>query len=288
VVADADVVLAVGTELAETDLFFSYKLPIGGLLIRIDVDPAKLADHYAADVRLWADAHSALRAINQGLEGRLQSLATGGAQAATDAAARPGWCTQLGGARKFRGAIEAGFDAKQLAMAAALRAIKSALPWDGVVFTDMTQIAYFGNYAFPVEGPGHWFHPAGYGTLGYALPAALGAKISSPARAVIALAGDFGAQFTLNELMTAVEAGLSLPLVVWNNSALGQIRDDMIGAGIPPTDVVGRNPDLVALAKACGAAAVRVTSSTALSSELRSALTVAGPTLIEIVAENFS
>ena len=62
-IADADVVLAVGTELAETDLFYLMKLPLGGLLIRIDVDPAKLADHYGADVPVWGDARGALRSI---------------------------------------------------------------------------------------------------------------------------------------------------------------------------------------------------------------------------------
>ena len=77
----------------------------------------------------------------------------------------------------------------------------------------MTQIAYFGNYAFPVDAPRRWFHPSGYGTLGFALPAAIGAKIASPAHAVAALAGDFGLQFTLAELMTAVEANLSLPMI---------------------------------------------------------------------------
>src|SRR5208282_6506335 len=131
-------------------------------------------------------------------------------------------------------------------------------PSHGVVFSDMTQIAYLGNYAFRADEPGQWFHPSGYGTLGFALPAALGAKISSPARAVLALAGDFGVQFTLGELMTAVEAALSLPIVVWNNSALGQIRDDMVAAGIPQLGVIGRNPDFVALAHACGAEAYRV------------------------------
>ena len=49
-----------------------------------------------------------------------------------------------------------------------------------VVFSDMTQIAYLGNYAFAAERPGVWFHPSGYGTLGYALPAAIGAKIAQP------------------------------------------------------------------------------------------------------------
>jgi 5-guanidino-2-oxopentanoate decarboxylase len=187
----------------------------------------------------------------------------------------------------LRAEIEAAFDAKALSWQSALEAIRAALPRDAAVFTDMTQIAYFGNYAFPVDAPRRWFHPSGYGTLGYALPAAIGAKLSSPARAIAALAGDFGLQFTLGELMTAVEANLSLPVIVWNNSALGQIRDDMIGAGIPPTDVVARNPDFVALARACGAAAVRASDASRLTDAVRGALDASGPTLIEVPAGDF-
>jgi 5-guanidino-2-oxopentanoate decarboxylase len=288
-IAEADVVLAVGAEIAETDLFYSTKLAMSGLLIRIDVDPVKLADHYAADVCIWADARGALGALNHSLPGRLRSLSTGGSQSAADGAssARRGWRTLLGGAAQFRAAVDATFDDKSRAMAGALRAIKAALPWDAVLFTDMTQIAYLGNYVFPVEGPGQWFHPSGYGTLGFALPAALGAKLAAPARAVVALAGDFGVQFTVNELVTAVEAGLSLPLLVWNNGALGQIRDDMIASGIPPTAVVARTPDFVALAKACGARGVRTATGAALTEALRGALLAAGPTLIEIDAGSF-
>ncbi len=274
-IADADVVLAVGTELGETDMYFTTKLPLGGLLIRIDVDPVKLADQYAADVCVWSDARSALHSINQALASRAQ-----------DAATRTGWRLGLGGAAKIHSEIESSLDSKAQAQRRALRAIKNALPWDGVVFSDMTQIAYFGNYAYPVDNPGQWFHPSGYGTLGFALPAALGAKISSPARAVIALAGDFGLQFTVTELMTAVEAGLSLPIVVWNNSALGQIRDDMVAAHIPELGVIARNPDCVALGKACGAESYRVQDAAALTEAIRTALNHAGPTLIEVIASN--
>jgi 5-guanidino-2-oxopentanoate decarboxylase len=275
-IADADVVLAVGTELGETDIYFATRLPLGGLLIRIDVDPVKLADQYAADVCVWSDARTALHSINR-------SLASG----SPAAAARSGWRTSLGGAAKIRSEIESSLDSKARAQWSALRAIKAALPWDGVVFSDMTQIAYFGNYAYPVEHPGQWFHPSGYGTLGFALPAALGAKISTPARAIIALAGDFGLQFTIAELMTAVEAGLSLPIVVWNNSALGQIRDDMVAANIPQLGVIARNPDFVALALACGAEGYRVRDPAALTEAIRTALSYAGPTLIEVVASDF-
>jgi thiamine pyrophosphate-dependent acetolactate synthase large subunit-like protein len=274
--ADADVVLAVGTELGETDVYVATKLPLGGPLIRVDIDPVKLSDHYGADVCIWSDARSALHSINHALAGRAQ-----------DAATRTGWCTALGGAAKIHSEIESSLDSNARAQWRALRAIKSALPWDGVVFSDMTQIAYFGNYAYPVDNPGQWFHPSGYGTLGFALPAALGAKISSPARAIIALAGDFGLQFTVTELMTAVEAGLSLPIVVWNNSALGQIRDDMVAAHIPELGVIARNPDFVALSKACGADGYRVHDAAALTEAIRTALSHVGPTLIEVIASSF-
>src|SRR6266513_501305 len=190
-------------------------------------------------------------------------------------------------AAAYRARIDAQFDSDTRARLAAVRALREALPSDGVLFTNMTQIAYLGNYAFAAERPGLWFHPSGYGALGYALPAAIGAKIAQPARAVVALAGDFGVQFTLQELMTAVELDLSLPLVVWNNGALGQIRDDMRAAGIAPIGVVARNPDFVALAGACGAAGVRVHEAAALAEALRAALARPGPTLVEAVAEDF-
>jgi 5-guanidino-2-oxopentanoate decarboxylase len=268
-IEDADVILAVGTELAETDVYTGLKLAFSGPMIRIDIDPAKLADHYAAEVPVWGDARASLQAIHEHLS------------------PRRGWRTELGGAASYRAQIERTFDANARAQKIALDAIYAALPRDAVVFSDMTQIAYFGNLAFQTDMPGQWFHPSGYGTLGYAMPAAIGAKISSPARAVIALVGDFGLQFTLNELMTAVEEMVSLPIVVWNNSALGQIRDDMQASAIPLTGVIGRNPDFPALARACGAAAERVTDPTALTQVLRAALKTVGPTLIEISAADF-
>ena len=108
-----------------------------------------------------------------------------------------------------------------------------------------------------------------------------------PGRAVVALAGDYGLQFTLPELCTAVELELSLPVVVWNNAALGQIRDDMLAAAIPPTAVVARNPDFVALAEACGAHALRVPGAAALTAAVSAALTRRGPTLIEASETGF-
>jgi 5-guanidino-2-oxopentanoate decarboxylase len=168
-----------------------------------------------------------------------------------------------------------------------LQALRESLPADGLVFSDMTQIAYLGNYAFPAERPGVWFHPSGYGALGYALPAAIGARLAQPQRPIVALAGDFGAQFTLQDLMTAVELDLTLPFIVWNNEALAQIRDDMRAAGIAPIGVVARNPDFAALAHACGASGARLRDAASLAAALAGALARPGPTLLEVDATDF-
>ena len=276
-VAAADVVVAAGTELSETDIYTTTRLPMNGRLVRIDVDEHKLDDHYAPCLALQGDAAAAL-----------QRLAAGVAAARTGDAARGGWRTAEGQGAAHRARIEAGWDARSMAALATLRVLRESLPADGVVFSDMTQIAYLGNYAFPAERPGVWFHPSGYGALGYALPAAIGARIAQPQRPVVALAGDFGTQFTLQDLLTAVELDLTLPLIVWNNGALGQIRDDMRAAGIAPIGVVARNPDFVALAHACGAAAVQVRDPKALAQALRSAMAHPGPTLLEVNATDFA
>jgi len=277
----ADVVVAAGTELSETDIYTTTRLPMDGRLVRIDVDEQKLRDHYAAPLTLQGDAAAGLQLLAQGIAAREELPARVGA------AGRCGWRTAAGDGAAYRARIEAQLTSTAAPALAALRAVRESLPADGVVFSDMTQIAYLGNYAFPAERPGVWFHPSGYGALGFALPAAIGARIAQPQRPIVALAGDFGTQFTLQEIMTAVELDLTLPLIVWNNGALGQIRDDMRAAGIAPIGVVARNPDFVALAHACGAAGARVPDAAALAAALRAALARPGPTLLELDAAAF-
>jgi 5-guanidino-2-oxopentanoate decarboxylase len=242
---------------------------VPGRLIRIDVDPVKLSDHYAAQLPLLGDARLALEALAAGVR------------------PRSGWRSQSGPGAAHRARIHETSGATARACDRAIRALRAGLPADAVLFTDMTQIAYHGTFAFEVTSPACWHAPVGYGALGYALPAAIGAKIGAPERPIVALAGDFGLQFTLAELMTAVEARLSLPIVLWNNEALGQIRDDMGRAGIGPVGVIARNPDFLVLARACGAHAVRADAGS-LGEALHVALEHSGPTLIECRSADFA
>jgi thiamine pyrophosphate-dependent acetolactate synthase large subunit-like protein len=268
-IAAADVVLAAGTELAETDVYTTTRLHVPGRLIRVDIDAAQLAEQRPSDLGIHGDSRDALEALARGV------------------GARRGWRSAAGPAAGKRQRIEAQIAERQRAALAAVRALRAAVPPDGVIFSDMTQIAYTGNYAFAADRPGTWFHPSGYGTLGFALPAAIGAKLAQPERAVMALAGDFGVQFTLQELVTAVELQLPLPVVVWNNQALAQIRDDMLEAGIEPVGVTGRNPDFEGLAAACGARGLKVSGAEALARELRAAFQARGPTLLEVRDTDF-
>ena len=105
--------------------------------------------------------------------------------------------------------------------------LRSALPADAIVMGDASQIVYTGTFAMPMEMERCWYYSGTYCALGVALPMAIGAKIGAPHRAVIAVAGDGGIMFTVNELATAVEERLALPVIVWNNDALQEIVEQM-------------------------------------------------------------
>ena len=163
-----------------------------------------------------------------------------------------------------------------------LAMVKEALP-DAVIVGDQTQPVYAGNQFYAPERPRSWFNSStGYGTLGYALPAAIGAKLAAPDRQVVALIGDGGLQFTLPELASAVEAGVQIVVLVWNNQGYGEIKTYMAEKGIPEIGVDIYTPDLVAIARAYGCAAEQATS----REQLRALLLGAGgrrvPTLIEV------
>ncbi len=251
---DSDCILAVGTELSETD-FWNGSFRLTAPMIRVDIDPDVLAKPHRAALPILADATLTLQAIAARLSGR--KVCHSKPPSPVDNHLRQ-------------------------TLAKVLAVIRDSLPAETVVVSDMTQIAYAANEIFPVSQPRSWLHPVGFGTLGFALPAAIGAKFGVGAKPVAALAGDYGLQYTLNELGTAAEHKLPIPILLWNNTALGQIRDDMVDKGIQPNAVSLRNPDFQALAKAYGARAEKPESLKALSKAITASLHADGPTIIEM------
>jgi len=259
--AKADLVIAIGTELAETDAWNDFHT-FSGNLIRIDIDAYTLTRDYSPTVGLLAEAGATLSALTPLVaSNRKPDLAT---------------------AERIRGANRAGLSPLQQKHAKVLDAIRAAVKPDGAIVTDMTQIAYTANTYFPCEEPRTWLHPVGFGTLGYAMPAAIGAKIACPEREVVAIAGDAGFLFTVQDLGTAVEQNLPLPIIVWNNDLLAQIQMDMVRLEIGEIGVRPRNPNYLALAEAFGCKAVRPDSLAGITQAIRDAFKADGPTLIEI------
>ena len=259
----ADLVIAVGTELGgEADAWID-RLPIEGKLIRIDIDPAALTRDYPPDVAICADGGATLYALAETVTGSRSEI--GGAEVA-----------------RLRVEIRDALPPLQRKHMLVLDALRDVLPTDGIVSTDMTQIAYSGCYYFPCERPRCWFHPVGYGTLGYGLPAAIGAKLAQPERATVALVGDGGLLFTLQELATAVELGLPIAIVLWNNDALAQIAEGMNERGIPEIGVRLRNPDFIKMGEAFGCHTARPGSIADFKAVLESAFSADRPTLIEV------
>lgn len=269
-VENADLVIAVGTELSETDIWKeSDFLELTGRLIRIDVDPGNLSRDYVPDAALLGDAGLAMVMLTEALP---------------DGGPKPGFAGSGTVAKLRRRLKESLLERPRAAkFTSVLDALRKAIPEDGWLVTDATQIAYFANEYWPTSHPRSYTHPNGYCTLGSAMPSAIGAKLGSPARNGVALAGDAGFLFSATELATAVDEGVSLPVVIWNNDGLGQIRDGMLEDDITPTGVTpGRNPDFMALARAFGAHAVRPESLEGLTGAIREAFDAGGPTLIEV------
>lgn len=262
----ADVILAIGTELSTVDAS-NQTLEFNGTLIRVDIDPRKMSDRYRTDIAIIADARLSAEALNTALD---QHDVSGAGQ---------DWA-------KARDSAKAALDRfgapRSKEHRAVLDAIKRAVPKDAILVGDMTQLVYTGNHFYPTNAPRQWLHPASFATLGYALPTAIGAQIAAPGRAVVSLAGDCGFQFTCQELGTAAEEKLPIVQILWNNEALGEIRDAMIGAQIAPVEVKGLNPDFAALAEAYHWTARRAGSLAELEEMIKTALKGDGPTLIEV------
>lgn len=147
---------------------------------------------------------------------------------------------------------------------------------------DATQIVYTGSYAMPMETERCWYYSGTYCALGVALPMAVGAKIGAPQRPVIAVAGDGGFMFTVNELATAAEEGLALPVIVWNNDALNAIVEQMDRQNVPRIGVEPKSPDFLKVAQGLGCHAVRPSSAEQLAQSVRDAFAADRPTLIEV------
>ncbi|MCQ0091018.1 thiamine pyrophosphate-binding protein [Roseovarius sp. M141] len=266
VAASADLVIVVGSELSETDLWRD-KLEHTCQMIRVDIDPEVLGQE-PGSIAVPMDANDFFAGLNAAIDGHN---------------AHTSWTADE--VTKARKRWRAESDSERPGIARICDALRDVMPEDTMFFSDMTQFAYAGKEFWDMDRPGHWHHPYGFGTLGYALPAGIGGAAARPGLPTVVIAGDYGFQYTVQELGTAVELGQPLPILLWDNGKLKEIEDSMVAAQIAPNSVIAHNPDFCALAEAYGAKSAAPKSLGALKKAVTAAFKADGPTLIYMTGD---
>lgn len=261
--ADADAVIAIGTRLQMSRM--EWGEDAGLKIIRIDIDPVEMTRLSRPTVGIVADARLSTAALLTAISGR--------------PANRPSRKQAL-----LKLSEEVGRDIAVLEpQISYLKAIRKALPDDGFLVTDLTQVAYASMLAFPAHHPRHYITAGYQGTLGHAFATGLGVKIANPDQEVVVITGDGGFLFTAAELATAVKHRIGLVTIVFNDNAYGNVKrmqETLYGGRVIASDLA--NPDFVAMAQSFGAQGLHAQTPDELEGALKEAFAEPGPTVIEV------
>ena len=259
---EADVILAVGTRFTE---MASGGLKPGTKTIRLDIDPEELGRFGQPTIGIVGDAKLGLAELLAGVDGGPK---------------KPSREAELLALKASHDDFL--FEHAQL-QHAFTKAMRAVLPEDGVVVTEMTQLGYYAYVGFPIYEPRTFITPSYQGTLGYGYTTALGAQAGNPDKKVIAICGDGGFMYTVQELATAKQHNLPVVAIVFNDNAFGnvkRIQRHVLGGKVIGSELL--NPDFVALAASFGIAGTRARTPDELGGALREALATPGPSLIEV------
>ena len=260
-----DLMIGIGTRLELPTMTRWPFLPQGLKSIRIDIDASEMR-RYSPDAAVVADAKAGTSELLAAVRKIGYTKTAGRRTAIRDASA-----ATLKDIQKIQ---------PQMAY---LNILREVLPPNAIVTDELSQVGFASWYGFPVYEP-RTFITSGYqGTLGSGFPTALGAKVAYPDRPVVAITGDGGFMFGVQELSTAVQFKIGVVVLVFNNNSYGNVRRDQrqhFEGRVVASDLV--NPDFVKLAESFGVGAARVTSPDHFRNELEKALASGGPYLIDI------
>ena len=262
--AESDLMLAVGTRFTEEETD-RWGLCLPDSLIHIDIDPEEIDRNYPATVGVVGDARAALQLINT----QLQDL---GRQDNGSAA----------GIAKLRQKIWRYCQARAPEGVELVQTLRKALPRDTIIVSDLTVAAYWCRRLLDIYEPRTNIYPWGFCTLGFGLPAAIGAKVARPDRPVVVLCGDGGFLFNCQELAVAAQFDVPIVALVFNDSAYGVLKPQQMARYGQAHAVDLVNPDFVALAGAFGVDGCRVTSIEQLGPAVAKAIEADRSALIEL------
>jgi thiamine pyrophosphate-dependent acetolactate synthase large subunit-like protein len=262
---EADLVIAVGSDL-DGMTTQNWRMPQPPALLAVNVDAADASKNYRADHVLVGDA----RAVTDRLADAVPP--------------RDGLDEVIARVAGLRAAVTALVRDEEPQAALLLDALPRLLPADATVLADMCIAGYWLAAFHQVPGPRRFAYPMGWGTLGFAFPAALGAAAAGAGRAV-AVVGDGGFLFACGELAAAVQERLPVTVVLVDDGGYGMLRFDQVQAGVPTRGVDLVTPDFAALAAAFGVPAETVDGfGDAFEDALAKSLATDGPHLLVVRA----
>ncbi|MBI4531253.1 MAG: thiamine pyrophosphate-binding protein [Candidatus Latescibacteria bacterium] len=268
VVKESDAVLAVGTRFGNraTGRWAVEFSP--DALMQIDIDPSEIGKNYPVALGIVVDAKGILRYLVVLLQKQMSHPSSSTFSVEQIAALRHDVKTQL----CTEGPVEMKL----------LDDIRKVLPRDTIIANDSTVVTYWGRRSFPVYEPRTFLWPMGSGTIGYGLPAAVGAKVAYPDRPVVAICGDGGFLFSCQELATAVRYRLAIPILLFNDEAYGVIGHYQRTRFRRDVDIDLANPDFMKFADAFGVWGVRLDTLDDIAPAIEKALITDRPTIIEV------
>ncbi|WP_375779864.1 thiamine pyrophosphate-dependent enzyme [Bradyrhizobium sp. ma5] len=260
-----DLMIGIGTRMELPTMSRWPYQPAGLKCVRIDIDPVELR-RWPADAGVIADAKAGTADLIAAVRKAGYSKTAGRRAAIREATA----------------ATEQEIQRIQPQMAY-LKILREVLPANAIVTDELSQVGFASWYGFPIYEP-RTFVTSGYqGTLGSGFPTALGVKVANPNKPVVAITGDGGFMFGVQELATAVQFKIGVVTLVFNNNAYGNVRRDQrerFDGRVVASDLV--NPDFVKLAESFGVGAARVTSPDHFRPVLEKALADGGPYVISV------
>ena len=270
---EADLIVAIGARFDDRITGKLSEFAPRAKFIHIDVDPAEISKNVPAHIPIVGDAKNILA-----------RLVTEYRAIDTDVARLEDWWGRIDG---WRTRYPLGYEDSEdteIKPQFMVQAIYEATGGQAIVTSDVGQHQMWTAQYYDFPEPRRWINSGGLGTMGFGLPAAMGAKVGCPDATVICIAGDGSVQMNMQELATCAQEGIDIKVFIMNNGYLGMVRQwqELFWDKRYSQVDMGQYPDFVKLADAYGATGVRLEDKRTLVDDVKAALAIEGPALIDV------
>ncbi len=270
---EADLIIAIGARFDDRITGKLSEFAPRAKFIHIDIDPAEISKNVPAHIPIVGDAKNILPRLTA----EYRALAA-------DPARLEGWWSRIRTWQDRHPLAYADSTDSEIKPQYMIQALYEATGGDAIVTSDVGQHQMWAAQYFHFAKPRRWINSGGLGTMGFGLPAAMGAKVGCPDDTVVCIAGDGSVQMNMQELATCAEEGIAIKVFIMNNGYLGMVRQwqELFWDKRYSQVEMGRWPDFVKVADAYGATGMRLEDKTTLVSDMKEALATPGPVLVDV------